>query len=139
MIISNNNEYSSMFDTHCGCRQGGTISPKLFNIYVEILIEELEKTNHGVKMEHINVEVIMYADDLLLLSNTKSGLNKLLKIVETDGFDYGMKFNPDKTNDADCDDLSLENLLEETSKQVAEYNSNKKKVTSLLIIKQWTH
>ena len=70
-------------------------------------------------------------------------MNKLLKIVETDGFDYGMKFNPDKTiialNDADCDDLSLENLLEETSKQVAEYNSNKKKVTSLLIIKQWTH
>ena len=35
MLISNNDQYSSLFKTHCGCRQGGTISPMLFSLYAE--------------------------------------------------------------------------------------------------------
>lgn len=45
----------------------------------------------------MNIDAILYADDDLLLSNTKSELNTLLIIVAKFGVDLGMKFNPQKT------------------------------------------
>ena len=52
----------------------------------------------------------MYADDIMLLSNIKSDLNKLLKIVEEYGYNYGMKFNPEKTMIMVFSDKILMNL-----------------------------
>ena len=114
MLISNNDQYSSLFKTHCGCRQGGTISPMLFSLYVEPLIEKLERENLGIQFEHITIEVVMYADDIMLLSNIKSDLNKLLKIVEEYGYNYGMKFNPEKTMFMVFGDKILMNLANNT-------------------------
>lgn len=45
----------------------------------------------------MNIDAILYADDDLLLSNTKSELNTLLIIVAKFGVDLGMKFIPQKT------------------------------------------
>ena len=59
----------------CGVRQGGVPSPFLFNLYVDELIYELEASDTGccVCGKFIGC-TIMYADDLLLLSASVSGL-----------------------------------------------------------------
>ena len=73
-------EIGETFDNLCGVLQGGVSSPQLFKIFLEDLVKYLDKSC-GI---HINTETICHlllADDLALISETKSGLQKLL-----DGF-----------------------------------------------------
>ena len=49
--------------------KGGASSPKLFSIYTENLITEAEKVNEGIKLKNIQIDVISYADDVLLKTN----------------------------------------------------------------------
>ncbi|XP_041977495.1 uncharacterized protein LOC121731885 [Aricia agestis] len=54
----------------------------MFNLYVDSLIEELSSTHVGCHIDGVNVNNLSYADDMVLLSASICGLNKLLKICE---------------------------------------------------------
>lgn len=96
MIIQNGTEFSSLFKTTLGVRQGGIMSPKLFSIYVEELIAIIESQESGLTLNNNNkIDIIMYADDILLLSSTKYGLKTQLELVEEYGNKYEIKFDPD--------------------------------------------
>ena len=51
-------------------------------MYVEDVIPEIELANQGVTVNKITIDIILYADDIVLLSNSLKGLNSLLKITE---------------------------------------------------------
>jgi hypothetical protein len=85
------------FQTTMGVKQGGPLSSKLFSIYMEDLINQINESNLGIKLGNKHLGVVLYADDILLLSETKINMQKMLKIVETYGKDWEIKFNPDKT------------------------------------------
>ena len=51
-----------------GTPQGGVISPLLANIYLHVLDEEWEKRGYN-RREGPNVQLVRYADDLILLTN----------------------------------------------------------------------
>ena len=51
-----------------GVRQGGILSPVLFNLYSNSFITSLRKLNMGCHIGDIFMGCIIYADDLLLLS-----------------------------------------------------------------------
>lgn len=97
MLISNGDEYSDIFPTTTGVRQGGPCSAKLFNIYIEGLIKLVEKNPNGVKLINNKIDIIVYADDVMLVSKTKSGLQQQLKLVEEYGQLNDIKYNPSKT------------------------------------------
>lgn len=97
MIIMNDNEYSNLFKTSVGVKQGGPLSPKLFSIYIEELIDKIEGLEEGVEYEGGILDIICYADDILIMSNTKQGLQRQLKVIEQYGKMMGIKYNPDKT------------------------------------------
>ena len=48
MLVSIGEELSDIFGTTTGVRQGGACSPKLFNIYIEGLIESVENNLSGI-------------------------------------------------------------------------------------------
>ncbi len=48
MIVQADNEFSDLFKTTVGVKQGGLLSPKLFLIYVEDLTNIIKKLNEGV-------------------------------------------------------------------------------------------
>ena len=52
-----------------GVKQGGCISPKFFNVYLNGLIEKLKKQNIGSRYGSEFIGVFCYADDLSLLYN----------------------------------------------------------------------
>ena len=70
-------------DSSNGILQGNNISPMIFSIYLNGLLQELSKSEGGVKLsENEVVSVLAYVDDIVLLSETESGLQKLLNVVE---------------------------------------------------------
>lgn len=96
-IVECAGKYSNMFRTRLGVKQGGPLSPRLFTIYLEDLISLIEKTKHGISIGKLKIDILLYADDILLCSTTRCGLQKLIKIVEEYGQSLEIKFNPSKT------------------------------------------
>ena len=60
------------FDSLLGVRQGCNLSPLLFNLFVNDSCEPIK-----LKQNYINC--LMYADDLLILSEKEAGLNNSLQ------------------------------------------------------------
>ena len=95
--VLNKNETSSLFKTTIGVKQGGPLSPRLFAIYVEDLISELEASEYGTEIGQIRTGVLMFADDLIVLCDSKEKLQKMLKIVEKYCLKNEIKINAKKT------------------------------------------
>ena len=89
--------FSDSFKVGNGVRQGGVLSPLVFNLYMDELIKQLESSGYGCYIGHIFYGALGYADDLTLLAPTIYGLQKMLKICEKFGMEYDVKFNPQKT------------------------------------------
>ncbi|XP_063538392.1 uncharacterized protein LOC134747710 [Cydia strobilella] len=74
-------EVSEEYRLECGVRQGGRTSHKLFNLYINALIEELSSIHVGCHISGVCMNNISYADDMVLLSPSPGGLEILLKLV----------------------------------------------------------
>ncbi|KAL0860141.1 hypothetical protein ABMA27_010448 [Loxostege sticticalis] len=88
---------SDVYGLQCGVRQGGLSSPKLFNLYMNGLIEELSSTYLGCHMGGLCVNNISYADDMVLLSPSIGALKKLLGICEKYAVTHGLRYNARKS------------------------------------------
>ena len=97
MLVKKDDEVGGFFKTTVGVRQGGVISPKLFSIYVESLIPDIERCEAGVAIGTVNVDVLLYADDVVLVSHTREGLQSMLNVVSEFGTNNDTIFNPSKT------------------------------------------
>ena len=89
--------YSDKFKVTNGVRQGGILSPYLFNVYVDELSEELKKCNVGCNLNGHLINHIMYADDLVLISPSSTGLSQLLRECEKFGTRHDVKYNAKKS------------------------------------------
>jgi hypothetical protein len=59
-------------------KQGGSLSPKLYNVYIADIVVKINEVQDGVFIRDIKLNIIIYADDILLLSNTKVEMVKML-------------------------------------------------------------
>jgi RNA-directed DNA polymerase len=92
-----NGQQSNMFQTTIGVKQGGPLSPKLFSIYIEDIITELEKEELILNIEQIRTGIVLFADDIIILCKSKECLNRSLQICDEYGTAFEIKYNPDKT------------------------------------------
>ena len=69
------------FQTLYGVRQGDNLSPTLFNIYINDLAEELKSMNLGIKMGELHICILLYADDIVLVSEHEQNLQRMLSHV----------------------------------------------------------
>ena len=93
-----NGKRSYSFKASQGVFQGGILSPHLYNIYTEYLLKEVEEQSiTGTSIHGTFSGIIAYADDIILLSPTLSGLQTLLNTC-TQYFDTtAISLNVDKT------------------------------------------
>ena len=70
--------YSQWFHVSAGVRQGGILSPCFYCLYVDDLIEILERLDVGCYILEIFMAALLYADDMALLSPSMKGLEMLL-------------------------------------------------------------
>ena len=73
-----NGEVGEKIDRTHGVLQGGIISPKLFNLFLADMHEYLD-TSQGVKVNNTIFTHLVYADDLVLISENQNGLQVLLE------------------------------------------------------------
>ncbi len=97
IFIINNVERSKCILSTLGVKQGGSLSPFLFAVCFDDLVPLLEQLNCGIKIGNLKVEVLLYADDILLLCNTAADLINLLKIIDNFAIINEVKLNVAKT------------------------------------------
>ena len=96
--VSYNGILSDVFSLSQGVRQGSILSPYLYNIYTELLLETIEMNSKvGSSLFGVFTGIVMYADDIILLSPTKSGLQELLDKCLCYSDNHGIRMNADKT------------------------------------------
>ena len=74
------------------------ISPDLFGNLIDDLINECIAAQIGAICYKMNTCIIVYADDILLISSNDYHLQKLLDICATYGNMWKIKFNSQKSN-----------------------------------------
>ena len=84
-------------DVSSGIKQGCTVSPLLFILLINSLIEEVEKEDLGFKNEKIFVPVLFFADDGLLLTESVDDMKILIEMVEKKGKEIGLEINRNKS------------------------------------------
>ena len=97
-IVKIDNKMSGEFKISDGVKQGGTLSPFLFNFYINNLLVECLKENIGAKIGNINVSIISYCDDITLVSSSIIEMNKLLDICGAYAKIWKLEFNTEKCN-----------------------------------------
>lgn len=89
--------FSSEFYIQNGVKQGGILSPILFTVYVDELLLKIVKNGDGCWVGPYFYGIFGYADDILLLCPTLRGLQRMLKVCEDFGKEYGMIYNLSKS------------------------------------------
>ena len=93
-----NGEISDKFKISIGLRQGCNLSPMLFNLYIDDLNRLLIRANNDpVTLNGINITSLMYADDMMLLSSSESGLQKSLNVLSAYCEKWQLVVNTNKT------------------------------------------
>lgn len=88
-----------------GLRQGCPLSPLLFMIYMSQMEKRLEQSTIGTDISYMLegqkvVQVLaglMYADDIVLLADTREGLQELMSICGDEGEKLGLQFSREKS------------------------------------------
>ena len=75
-------EYSRQFPVKNGVRQGAVSSPILFSVYINDLIIQLRQAGLGCTIGNFFMGCFGYADDLLLLSASRSGLQAMVNTCQ---------------------------------------------------------
>ena len=92
-IVSWNGFESFKFNVTNGVRQGAVSSPVLFSIYIDKLFKMLRQSGLGCRIANVFYGCFGYADDLLLLSASRSGLQGMVDLCSRFMKQRGLKFS----------------------------------------------
>ena len=93
-----NSSISRTFCIRQGVRQGATLSPLLYSLFVDDLLDRLSTSGYGVSIDGVYCGAPMYADDLALISDSEAGLQHMLDIVSEYAHLWRYRFNLSKSS-----------------------------------------
>ena len=85
------------FDITAGVRQGGVLSPDLYNIYVDELIRILMSSGLGCYVHELFAACQFYADDMCIVAPSIKGLQRLLNICASYCTEWDICLNSKKS------------------------------------------
>lgn len=100
--IINNNMKSEGFKTEMGLRQGGGLSPTLFNVHMDGIIKKSEQEANKLfigyrNLERVEITAGVFADDVVITAGSEKKLQENLKVWKEKMEEEGMEININKT------------------------------------------
>ena len=96
-VVKIGNDISESITVKKGVRQGCILSPILFNLYTDYMIEEAFEDLDGIRINGENLTNIRYADDTVLVAESENKLQLLVQSLNDKCREYGMSLNENKT------------------------------------------
>ena len=93
-----NGKRTPEFISNAGVKQGAHESPGFFLTFINPLLVKLKESGIGLCLQNNIVNVLAYADDLVLLANSELELQKLVNILQEWCSKFRIAVNIEKTN-----------------------------------------
>ncbi len=71
-----NGKLTPWLQSTTGVRQGDVLSPTFFSIYINDLAEGVKSLNLGVPFDSEQLNILLYADDIVILAETEENLQR---------------------------------------------------------------
>ena len=89
---------SDNFEINLGVKQGDPLSPFFFIVYMdELCLNLIQMGKDAPTINSIKITCLFWADDLVLISTTKEGLQNQLNVVNDYCSDWKLTLNAEKT------------------------------------------
>ena len=96
-VIVNSHSLSNAFPSNVGFYQGDNLRPNLFNLYINGLIDDFDHSCSPVLLGQKHISCLLYADDLVLLSESQDGLQNCLNTTWEYCKSWGLEINYTKS------------------------------------------
>ena len=91
-------ELSSEFECYLGVRQGESLSPFLFSMYLNDIENEIYNRGiNGINIGNVKLFLLLYADDITIFSETPEGLQEGLNLLREYNQKWKLTVNTEKT------------------------------------------
>ena len=98
LFVKWNSVFSEDFMVNNGVKQGSSLSPLFYNLYVDELSIQLNSYKIGCCIKNgVIVNHLMYTDDVALIAPSVKGLQTILNVCHDYGTTHCIVFNKDKT------------------------------------------
>jgi len=88
---------SSFFENKTGLKQGDPLSPVLFNLALQKVIQSIKMVPSGINIGKEQLNVLAYADDIVLIGNNEIEIRHFFVEIEDIAIKLGLHINRGKT------------------------------------------
>ena len=88
---------SNFFELERGVKQGDSLSPTLFNCFINDMHQIFDQTCQPLVLQNSEISSLSFADDLVIFSKTHTGLQNCLLKLEKYCYDWQLTVNVKKT------------------------------------------